>query len=165
MKKVSSIILCSFGLLLSLANLANAKEWRGIVPLQSNRSDVQRLLGKPALEGRNIEGFDIDGVRVLVMYVRKRCEQGLPGDWGNWNVPANTVLNVYVPFPREVRPADLKALDLEALKSETDHSGATYYHDRKEGLDYHVNRLGFLEATVYGPAEEDAKLLCKKKAQ
>jgi hypothetical protein len=34
-------------MLLSLAGVASAKEWRGIVPLQSTRQDVTRLLGNP----------------------------------------------------------------------------------------------------------------------
>ena len=33
---------------LSLAGVSSAKEWRGIVPLQSTRQDVTRLLGNPS---------------------------------------------------------------------------------------------------------------------
>ena len=34
-----------FLLMLFLSNLASAKPWRGIVPLQSSRADVLRILG------------------------------------------------------------------------------------------------------------------------
>jgi hypothetical protein len=162
MAKLKTNLVAALALILCLTNLSKAKEWRGIVPLHSSRADVHKLLGRPAIEeGNVIEGFDIDSVRVLVMYSRRPCEQGLPADWGNWNVPPDTVVNISVPFAKEVRPAELSVSNLEALKWYTDDSGATYYHDKKEGIEYSVNRLGFMESITYGPAERDAKLLCK----
>ena len=165
MKNLIKGMICSLFLSLSLAGVSQAKEWRGIVPLHSTRAEVHRILGKPALdEGSSVEGFDLDGVRVLVMYSRKTCEQGLPADWGNWNVPPGTVINITVPFANEVRLPDLKVPGVEQFKWYTDDSGATYYHDKKEGIEYSVNRGGFVDSITYGPTEADRKLLCKKDA-
>ena len=41
-----------FALCLYCAELVQAKEWRGIVPLKSTRADVERLLGKTNGLGR-----------------------------------------------------------------------------------------------------------------
>ncbi|HEX8500198.1 MAG TPA: hypothetical protein VF659_06355 [Pyrinomonadaceae bacterium] len=156
---------CPLFLSLTLAGVSQAKEWRGIVPLHSSRADVHKILGEPTInEGNVIEGFDIDGVRVLVMYSRTRCQRGLPADWGNWNVPPGTVVDIRVPFAGDARLAELKIPDIEKYKWYADDSGATYYHDKKEGLRYSVNRLGFVDSITYGPTEADLKLLCKKDA-
>jgi hypothetical protein len=161
MKRLIKAIVCC--LCLSLAAVSHAKEWRGIVPLHSTRADVHKILGKPTIdEGSAVEGFDIEGVRVLVMYSRQRCEQGLPADWGNWDVPPDTVVNIVVPFANEVRLSDLKLPDIEKYKWYTDDDGITYYHDKKAGLLYSVNRSGAVYFITYGPAEADQKLLCKK---
>jgi len=146
------------------ADVSIAKEWRGIVPLHSTREDVRRLLGKPLpISSTFDDSFDVDEGRVNIMYVRKKCEQGLPADWGNWNVPPYTVANIEVSFNKEIKPSELN-IDLEKYKWYTDDSGATYYHDKKEGLLYSVNRLGFLDSITYGPTEADQHLLCKKDA-
>jgi hypothetical protein len=38
-------LIASFWVMLSIAIICPAKEWRGIVPLKSTRADVERLLG------------------------------------------------------------------------------------------------------------------------
>ena len=65
----------SFLLILFLINLASAKPWRAIVPLQSSRADVLRILGKPS---RSDYIYDFDEGTVRIMYARERCEQGIP---------------------------------------------------------------------------------------
>ena len=46
MKAMLGILLSIFILLL-LSSISEAKEWRGLVPLQSTRKDVEKLLGPP----------------------------------------------------------------------------------------------------------------------
>jgi len=58
--------------------------WRGIVPLKSTRADVVKILGKPSRFGYV---YDFDKGAIRIMYSRKRCEQGLPSDWGTGQRP------------------------------------------------------------------------------
>lgn len=80
-----------------------AKEWQGIVPLHSNRADVKKLLGKPlSEESSSFDSYDVAEGRVEIMYVREKCEQGLPANWGNWNVPPDTVVNISISLNKPI---------------------------------------------------------------
>ncbi len=149
---------------LCLGQIALAKSWHGIIPLHSSRDDVRRLLGKPIVGGEGaIELFESKEGHVYVRYARQPCEEGLPADWGNWNVARDTVVNVQITLNQDLRLRDLKIRNLKALKWYTDESGATYYHDKWKGIEYQV--VGDLvTAITYGPARADRMLRCKKNA-
>jgi hypothetical protein len=101
-------------LILCLVNVPFAKEWRGIVPLHSTRAEVKKLFGKPLFEENSvIDVYDVDDGRINIMYVRQRCERGLPANWGNWNVPVNTVVEITVNLKKPSPFSDLKIQDKE----------------------------------------------------
>jgi hypothetical protein len=148
-------------LLLSPA-LCAAKAWHGIVPLHSTRADVRRELGKPIIGGDGaIELFESPAGHVHVMYARQPCEEGLPADWGNWNVAKDTVVNISITLNDELPLKDLRIPNLSRLKWYTDHAGATYYHDKRRGIEYQVEGK-MVTAITYGPAAADSALRCKK---
>ena len=114
-------------------------------------------------KAKDADMYDIDGARVNIMYVRKPCQLGLPADWGNWNVPPYTVVNISVEIIHEkwfpIR--DLGIPDIEKMKWYTDDANFTYYHDKKNGVQYEV-RNGMVRGIAYGPTENDQSLLCRK---
>lgn len=144
-KMVSSLCL-----ILCLAKVSLAKEWHGIVPLHSTREDVLRVLGKSTI-GDDL--YDVEEGRVNIMYSHRRCEQGLPADWGNWNVPSKEANSC----------GGLKIPDLDKLFWYEDDAGASYYRDKKEGTEYSVMD-GKVIDIAYGPTEKDKSLLCNKNA-
>lgn len=159
-KPIYTFICCL--LLLGTAESAAAKAWRGIVPLRSKRADVRRVLGNPRIGGvGSIELYETEEGRIQVMYARQPCEQGLPADWGNWNVRRDTVVNISITLRQDLKVSDLKVRDLESLKWYTDDSGATYYHDRGRGIEYQVQG-DLVTAITYGPMARDMRLRCKK---
>jgi hypothetical protein len=83
-----------------------AKEWRGIVPLRSTRSDVLKLLGDPkhTLETDG-EYFDLDGEKVTLEWIDPTCEREYPVK--TKSRPGDLVLHIYV-FPKS--PLPLKEL-------------------------------------------------------
>lgn len=97
------------------------------------------------------------------MYVLPPCEQGLPSDWGNWNVPKDTVVNISINLKKEIKLAELNIPDLENLKWYTDDTQTTYYKDRKNGVEYAVTG-DIVRSITYGPKVADEKLLCNKSA-
>src|ERR1051326_6949947 len=93
--------------------VTEAKGWRGLVPLHSTRNDVRRLFGRPLpWSGQFDDIYDIEDARVIVKYIRKRC------DVGNWNVARYTVAVIYVEIRRDkwFPITDLGIPDLEKLK-------------------------------------------------
>ena len=150
---------CAF---LVFADIAQAKPWRGIVPLHSTRAQVRKLLGKPIIGGEGpLDLYDIKEGRVRVMYARHPCEEGLPADWGNWRVPHDTVVNISIQLHEEIPLKRFRIRNIERYKWYTDDSGASYYHDRVRGLEYQVEQ-GMVTAITYGPTSRDRRLLCKQ---
>jgi hypothetical protein len=161
-KSATSILISALAVLLFVVSSAMGKPWRGIVPLHSTRADVRRELGKPLVGGDGaFELFESEAGHVHVMYAKGPCEQGLPADWGNWNVNKDTVINISITLNHELPVRDLKIRKLRRLKWYTDSSGATYYHDRVKGIEYQVQGK-FVTAITYGPAASDRILHCKK---
>lgn len=152
------VLLCS-------CHEAFAKEFRGIIPLHSTRADVRRILGHPMFdEGGPIEIFDLPEGRTGVMYVIQSCQKGLPGSWGNWNVPVDTVVEISVNVEKPFKFSKLKIPNKERLKWYTDDTLTTYYHDEAMGIEYSVTKRGFVDEIVYGPTKEDHHLLCDPNA-
>jgi hypothetical protein len=159
-KDLMAIRLAACFALLVVCAEAPAKSWHGIIPLHSTRADVARALGKPRIGGGHIELFESEAGHVQVIYARRPCEMGLPADWGNWNVPADTVVSISISLNQLLPLADLKIRNLKRLKWYTDKYGATYYHDARRGIEYQVE--GHLVTAIsYGPGAQDRRLRCK----
>src|SRR5258705_2334459 len=99
--KITILFLC--GLILTYVPRANAKEWRKIVPLQSTRADVERLLG-PAEQPYGVDYELKDGV-ISIVYSTGPCEKGSPG---GWNVPEGVVISFSFSAKRKEREIELK---------------------------------------------------------
>ena len=157
----SARALACCSVVLATTAVIRAKPWRGIIPLHSKRADVRRLLGKPLFETRINDTYETPNGRVTIMYARHACEEGLPADWGNWNVPAETVVNIQIALEKAIPLRVLKLKNLQRHKWYTDGSGATYYRLRNSGLEYQV-QARHITGVTFGPAARDRPLLCKQ---
>lgn len=164
-------------LILALSLTAQAKEWRGIMPLQSTRVDVERLLGPPIDDPSN-KGIYIRTYRtkkeeiVSVLYSDTTPCNGylLRG----YRVPEWTVISIIV----QAAPFPLSDLKLDSSKYKETSGGDTpdfsYFTDEEEGVSYEVQsrvkdaddkygrRLRFVTGVTYGPRATDKHLLCPK---
>lgn len=59
------LCLCLFGF---LSALIEAKEWRGIIPLKSTRSDVTRILGKSPDGNHFRANYDLDEGHIYIVF-------------------------------------------------------------------------------------------------
>jgi hypothetical protein len=160
--KKSYLLLNGCWLIVALVTTAKARAWRGIVPLHSTRADVRRILGKPLAGGVGaIDLYELKEGHVNIRYARAPCEEGLPADWGNWNIPRDTVVNISITLHEDLPLEKLKIPKLKRYLWYTDKSGATYYHDKTRGIEYQVQDR-MVTAITYGPVMSDARLLCKK---
>jgi hypothetical protein len=118
-------------------------------------------MGKPLFETRINDTYDLAEGRVTVRYARGPCEQGLPADWGNWNVLPETVVNITITLELAIPLGALKIKNIKKYKWYTDNSGATYYRLRRAGVEYQVQERKITGIT-FGPTLKDSHLLCKK---
>ena len=159
----------ALALILSLAVCASAKEWRGIVPLHSTRSDVEKLLGTPE---NDMEGIlvscHLQRSTIDIQYAANPdCREEWPYD--SWNVPKGTVTFIRVAPRQQLHLPDLR-LDLtKFVKEQGDYDviGHFYYIDEAEGFSISVNKRedgtdAIIGAFVYGPASKDIQMRCKR---
>lgn len=140
---------------------AFAKEWRGIVPLHSTRSDVERLLGPPSIDHGDTVVYEYDDERSSIEYSKGACNSNVDV----WNVPANTVVNIWV-SPRHLYLDELK-LDLTQYEKRQDRELLYIYNytDRKQGVRYQIDerRSKMIVLIEYFHAATDSRLRCPSK--
>ena len=162
MKKSSLIIAWLF--LLAGATASQTRDWRGIIPLHSTRSDVRKILGKPLSTSakKHVERYRINDDFVFVEYAFEPCD--LIGDnWGMFDVPEWTVQLIRVEFVEHGIPLDKIGIpDVDTLERVPTSSGDIYYYDRQQGLAYTV-RKGDVIGMDYAPSSAENHLRCPSK--
>lgn len=141
-------------LLLMLSADSHAKAWRGITPLKSTRTDVERLWGKPNELGR----YEIEQERAYIFYSDGSCtgsNQNLAKVKCECLVARDTVLRVAVTlenginFPR----VNKSKFNRTPLRSNVPMST---YSDLDDGVVYRVNETdGLVTAIDYWPSNTD----------
>src|SRR3954469_14086751 len=145
MKTVSAIFFC-FYLLFANSNSISVKEWRGIVPSQSTRADVEQLLGPPTKPGGHF--YELADVQVAILYTESGC-----------NVPPNTVLTITVNLKTE-RVLSQSGFDLTTFKVHkpkmSNKPGIIFYVNDEQGIVI-VSREGqdIISAVTYNPTEKE----------
>jgi hypothetical protein len=134
----------------------NAEPWRGIVPLKSTRSDVERLLGKPLPGNMNFYvTYKLESEEVRVRYADKSlCTRK---DECECRVPDDTVLNVVV---RPKTTINFSALALDQSKFHPivnpESANNVAYSNSDAGLMYVISKRDDLVLYVqYGPTAKD----------
>ena len=117
---------------LCCAKLVQGKEWRGIVPLKSTRTDVERLLGKPNGLGR----YEFENERAHIDYA-KGCDQSK-------NclclVPKDTVISIFVTLESDLKLSELQIDLAKYKKKRSSHlPGIVNFTDKAEGITYTVD--------------------------
>ena len=134
---------------------AQAKEWRGIVPLKSTRADVERLLGKPNGLGR----YQFDDERAYIYYSEGVCARG---DDCSCLVPKDTVLNIFVTLEVEMKFSDLKIDRRGYQRTKSAHLPTVVSHsNEEEGIIYTVDEDEVTEIT-YLPSGKDCREVVRK---
>ncbi len=143
MKPIFNFIFC-LCITLTLAEISFAKEWRGIVPLQSTREDVEKLLGEPPpppSDGTRV--YTLNKTRSIYflgegeIYIVFAEESVSAATDCLKSVPAGTVLMIQITPKKELKLADLN-IDLKKFRkfdpSEPKGIGYEGYLDETDGL-------------------------------
>jgi hypothetical protein len=168
-------------LVLTLTLIAQAKEWRGIVPLRSTRSDVERLLGPPVDAGKLNALYRTENEAISISYATgKPCEPGTLQS--GWMVPRDTVVEirvveVYDPEKGGVTFRDL-GIDTSKYKEEGGGHvpGVSSFTNEEEGVRYELGTVlryvtrdgkreleeqrGVVRGVTYLPSAKDKHLKC-----
>ena len=139
-------------ILLSADIAANAKEWRGIIPLKSTRVDVERLLGKPTESGR----YEFKEEKATIMYSGGPCDRKQNCEC---LVAEDTVLAIHVIPQVKIRFSKLSLAksQYKRFKSSPDMPSVTYINTT-EGLRYMINeRLDSVENIDFLPSAKDCQ--------
>jgi hypothetical protein len=163
MNAIITTLLLATSLLL-LSDSSYAQGWRGIVPLHSTRSDVERLLGPPKESRGAFSAYKTKDEEVRVSYSIASCKTDKSA---NWNVPLGTVIQFTV-HPNEHMLVKSLKLDKTKYERELDyHSRNIIYHfNREEGI--HISARffegedEFVDSITYWPRAADEHLRCPK---
>ena len=112
MRRISRILIGCLCLILYPALTCSAKEWHGIVPLHTTRSEVIKLFGTPKHTYTNLEYFDVADDEVMIYWIDPTCERPYVSEEYEAQDdvrPGDLVLNIIV-YPKKPRPA--KEIDI-----------------------------------------------------
>ena len=127
---ITKILVAAAGLVLLWPLSVRAKGWQGIVPLQSTRTDVERLLGRSTDQCRCL--YETNQYKVHVLYSGMPCEQNKPY---HYNVPQDTVLEIRIQPKLMVRLDKYYLFNNQSMRLK--HSGfefVSYYINEDEGV-------------------------------
>ena len=130
--------------------------WKGIVPLITKRSEVEKILGIRT-ECQNSCIYDIGDDRIFVRYASEPCSKE-----NDLTVSSGTVTEISVYLGDNPKFSSLK-LDRRKLKKTEDPElhGYSYYSDDEQGITYTVSeRARLLSIDWWGTADRNLKLLC-----
>lgn len=152
-----------FFLIFSFAfvSLSQAKEYRGIKPLYSNKEDVVRFLGKPTKEYDGRYYYKLENEEVIVRFSNGECD-----DFGfSWNAPSGNVLSIGVLPIKRFPLAELKIneKDFKTFPSGR-HLGFDYLQNEQEGFEIETFD-NFVTALKYEPEQKDSDKRCPQKRE
>lgn len=152
-------LLGCLALLMMAHCFAYAKPWRGIVPLQTTRLEVEQQLGSPSMDRGDTVVYDYQNERASIEYSRGSCSV----EFSQWNVPRDTVISIWVSVKSDPKSAsDLNLAQPKYKKTHDEHRPrVVYYSDEKDGIEYSVDETdGMVWAIRYMPSAADKNLRC-----
>jgi hypothetical protein len=148
---VSSILLC--------ATIAEARGWRGIVPLHSTRSEVEKLLGPPTEQINSYSVFYRTPNETVLIYYAEGRPCGIGEKYSQWRVARNTVTGIFI-TPNPGSPLSHLSIDENRYRKFTGgHTPDTQYLSASEGELFTVFET-VVKSISYFPAADDSYLEC-----
>jgi hypothetical protein len=139
---------------------AEAKGWRGIVPLHSTRAEVERLLGPPTERLRGNSVFYRTENETLIIAYARGLPCGIGEKYSQWRVPRGTVESIYITL---IKGSPLSQLNIDESKYKKRSGGHRlediYYINEQDGETLRVFQNEVANIT-YSPAASDEHLRC-----
>ena len=123
--------ICLFILLTLFINI-KGEEWRGIKPLYSTRTDVERILGQSS--DANGRVYKLENESAFISYSDGICSQKSK----DWDVPKDTVLTISVSSGLTLF-SELKVDETKFVKKLEHLPDVFYYTNSEDGIMYVVD--------------------------
>ena len=148
-----------FFVILLCAATAEAKGWRGIVPLHSTRSQVEQLLGPPTEQNTPYSVVYKTPDETVLIYFANGRPCGIGEKYSQWRVAPNIVIEIFI-TPRPGSPFAQLTIDESGYKKFTvGHLSETRYVNDREGESLTV--VGSeVRSMTYFAAAADSHLEC-----
>ena len=137
--------------------------WHGLVPLQSTRADVERLLGKPQKIRYSTYIYDTAHDRIDILYSQGRCQVS---EVERWNVQKDVIIRI------DIRPKHtllVRTLNLDRNRyvriRESHPNNWSTYSNKEDGVSVEAIQSGRVEevnSITYGPKAKDQSLRCSR---
>lgn len=129
--------------------------WRSIIPLKTNRSQVEHLLGSNNSGYLGI--YRVEDGKLSIEYSSGSCGSDRKG---GWNVPKDVVISIMFSPTTKPRLSDLN-VNRKRLRKVVDRhvGGIIYYIDDENGIVYEIQD-GRVETIEYGPPKKYKDLAC-----
>jgi len=154
-------LLGCLALLMMARCIADAKPWRGIVPLHTTRVAVEQKLGPPSMDRGDTVVYDYQNERASIEYSKGPCSV----EFSQWNVPRETVISIWITPKTDINAADL-GLGKNYKRVRDEHRPQlVHYIDEEVGIEYNVDEAsGFVGLVKYLPSAADKNLRCPERA-
>jgi hypothetical protein len=141
---------------------AQANEWRGIVPLRSTKTDVEKLLGKPIEGSHNLYLYDTEKERVSVLYSDGMCNENKSS---TFNVPRDRVLTFMVSPKKTMNVSEITEKSSQSFEREADLKEDAFHYKNKDGsvrfeTIMSENGIEDIIYIIYKATKTDDSLLC-----
>jgi hypothetical protein len=158
-RSIAPFIFFLFSTLLPVPG-AEAKGWRGIVPLHSTRADVERVLGPPTKQLAGNSVFYRTANETVIIDYAQGLPCGIGEKYSQWRVPLDTVESILV-TPNMGSPLSQLRIDESKYKKRSggDRPEDIYYMNEHDGESLRVFMNEVMEIT-YSPAASDEHLRC-----
>jgi hypothetical protein len=154
---LATLYLC---FIMCISAMAQARGWRGLVPLHSNRSDVERLLGSPTEVLSAYSTFYRTASDTVIVSYAQGAPCGIGEKYSQWRVPANTIESILV---TPIKEFPVSQLSIDQTKFEKRSGGHrpedVYYIDDQDGTSIRTY-LGNVMSMSFYPGRIDAHLGC-----
>lgn len=138
-------------------------DWHGLVPLQSTRSDVERILGKPRKSRYSTYIYDTAHDRIDVLYSEGPCQVS---EVERWKVAKDTIIRLDI-RPKHTVPVKLLVLNRNKyIRTRESHPNNWFtYLNKEDGIRVETIQSGQVEevnSITYGPKAKDQSLHCPR---
>ena len=156
---MAPLIFFLFSTLLTVPG-AEAKGWRGIVPLHTTRAEVERLLGPPTEQQTEYSVVYRTENETVIIYYARGLPCGIGEKYGQWRVPRDTVESIFI-TPNMGSPLSKLTIDESKYKKSSGGHRAEdiYYVNEQDGESLRVFQNEVMDIT-YSPAASDENLRC-----
>jgi hypothetical protein len=146
-----------FLLMFVLCGTRDTQGWKGIVPLHSSRTEVERTLGPPSDSCKHLCRYETKSEVVFVRYSGEPCTNN---DDNRWRVPANTAISVSVNLENRLKLSTLKLNRKKFTKTnDPELHGYTSYSRAELGVSYAVDSKGLVYSINWFPTLKDENAL------